>query len=226
LRQENRSEAHGIEVYAESRWRIVQRLSLVTGAQLAFARRQARIDFASPDVSGIDDSQKYTGFSPKLGLVWEASRLAHEAVSPLARMETLLHPWSAYLVLPLFALANAGVTISLDQLGDALTGQVGLGILLGLVVGAPLGGIALAWVFVRAGRIGLPHGLDWSAIAGVAPLKGIGFTVAIFMAVLAFDDPALQEEAKLPILMASATAGAIGLTALLIRHQLIRRRGA
>jgi Na+:H+ antiporter, NhaA family len=157
--------------------------------------------------------------------VWEAARLAREAVSPLARMETLLHPWSAYVVLPLFALANAGITISLGELGDALTGQVGIGIILGLVVGAPLGGIGLAWFLVKARRTGLPPGLDWPAIAAVAPLKGIGFTVAIFMAVLALDDPVLQEQAKLAILVASAIAGAIGLTALWVRHRIRRDRG-
>jgi NhaA family Na+:H+ antiporter len=149
--------------------------------------------------------------------IWEASRLAREAVSPLARMEEQLHPWSAYVVLPLFALANAGVAISIAEIGDALTGQVGLGIMLGLVIGAPLGGIALAWGVVRTGRARLADGLDWSAIASVAPLKGIGFTVAIFISVLAFEDEALQEEAKLAILIASALAGTIGVCALWIR---------
>ena len=73
----------------------------------------------------------------------EVSRLSREAVAPLARMEHTLHPWSAYVVLPIFALANAGVEVSVDGLADALTSPVGLGILLGLVVGAPIGGILL-----------------------------------------------------------------------------------
>jgi NhaA family Na+:H+ antiporter len=160
--------------------------------------------------------------------IWEASRLAREAVSPLARLEEQMHPWSAYVVLPLFALANAGVAVSLAGIGDALTGQIGLGIALGLVVGAPLGGIALAWGVVRTGRARLADGLDWSAIAGVAPLKGIGFTVAIFISVLAFEDEALQDEAKLAILIASAVAGVIGVSALWIRGRAVRRhdRGA
>jgi NhaA family Na+:H+ antiporter len=154
----------------------------------------------------------------------ETSRLAREAVSPLARMEAQLHPWSAYFVLPIFALANAGVAISLAGLGDALTGPVGLGIALGLVIGAPIGGVLLAWLPVRFGPAQVPDGLDWPAIGAVAPLKGIGFTVAIFISVLAFDDEELQAQAKLAILVASAIAALLGLAALYARHRSIQQR--
>ena len=154
----------------------------------------------------------------------ETSRLAREAVSPLARMEAQLHPWSAYFILPIFALANAGVAISLAGLGDALSGPVGLGIVLGLVIGAPIGGVLLAWLPVRFGPAQLPEGLDWPAISAVAPLKGIGFTVAIFISVLAFDDEEVQAQAKLAILVASAIAALIGLAALLARHRTIQQR--
>jgi Na+:H+ antiporter, NhaA family len=154
----------------------------------------------------------------------ETSRLAREAVSPLARMEAQLHPWSAYFVLPIFALANAGVAISLAGLGDALTGPVGLGIALGLVIGAPIGGVLLAWLSVRFGPAQVPDGLDWPAISAVAPLKGIGFTVAIFISVLAFDDEELQAQAKLAILVASAIAALFGLAALYARHRSIQHR--
>jgi Na+:H+ antiporter, NhaA family len=103
------------------------------------------------------------------GTIWEASRLAREAVSPLARMEEQLHPWSAYMILPLFALANAGVPVSIGGIADALSGPVGLGIALGLVVGAPLGGLFFAWALVRFGPARMPDGLDWPAIGGAAP---------------------------------------------------------
>ena len=149
--------------------------------------------------------------------IWETSRLARESVSPLARMEEQLHPWSAYVILPLFALANAGVPVSLAELGDALSSQVGLGIVLGLVIGAPLGGIALAWALTRLTPSRVPDGLDWPAIAAVAPLKGIGFTVAIFISVLAFDSESQIEQAKLAILVGSAASAAIGLAALSVR---------
>ena len=156
--------------------------------------------------------------------MWEASRLSREAVAPLTRMETLLHPWSAYAILPIFALANAGMELSLNQLENALTSQVGLGIVLGLAVGAPLGGIALSWALVRLTPTRVPDGLDWPAIAGVAPLKGIGFTVAIFISVLAFDSEALQEQAKLAILVGSAVSAVIGLAALWMRARILGRR--
>jgi Na+:H+ antiporter, NhaA family len=159
------------------------------------------------------------------GTIWEASRLAREAVSPLARMEEQLHPWSAYMILPLFALANAGVPVSIGGIADALSGPVGLGIALGLVVGAPLGGLFFAWALVRFGPARMPDGLDWPAIGGAAPLKGIGFTVAIFISVLAFDDEALREEAKLAILIASAVAAVIGLIVLYGRHLAVGGRG-
>ena len=148
----------------------------------------------------------------------ETATLARESVSPLARMEERLHPWSAFLVLPLFALANAGVPVSIDGIGEALTSPIGLGIALGLVVGAPLGGIILAWTLVRSGAARTPDGLDWAAICAVAPLKGIGFTVAIFISTLAFDEVALQNEAKLAILLASAAAALLGIGALLAKH--------
>lgn len=157
------------------------------------------------------------------GTLLEASRLAGEAVSPLARMHERLHPWSAYLILPLFALANAGVPVSLDGLADALSSPVGLGIFLGLVVGAPVGGVLFAWIGVRLRAARLGDGLDWPAVAAVAPLKGIGFTVAIFISALAFDDAALQDQAKLTILIASAAAALIGVTALIAHDRVMQR---
>ncbi len=150
----------------------------------------------------------------------ETSRLAREAVSPLARMEEQLHPWSAYAILPIFALANAGVPVSPEAFADALSGPVGLGIVLGLVFGAPLGGLLLAWTVMRVGPARMPDGLDWPALGGVAPLKGIGFTVAIFISVLALSSETAQEHAKLAILTGSAVAGIIGFAVLHFRHRL------
>lgn len=155
----------------------------------------------------------------------EVSRLSRESVAPLIRMEHALHPWSAYVVLPIFALANAGVAVSLDGLADALGGPVGLGILLGLVVGAPIGGILLPLGIARITRTTLPASLDWPAIAAMAPLKGIGFTVAIFVSILAFKDETLRVQATLAILVASLLAGLIGVSSLLLRHRFVRSRG-
>jgi Na+:H+ antiporter, NhaA family len=199
----------------------------IAGVILGFLTPAVAMHRASGEVLAdrIDELSRARQSADGEEAAWEISRLARESVSPLARMETQLHPWSAYAILPVFALANAGVPVSLERLGDALTSQVGLGIALGLVVGAPLVGIALAWAAVRVTPARLPDGLDWPAIAGVAPFKGIGFTVAIFIAVLAFDDEATREQAKLAILIASFVAASIGVTALYVRHRLLDRRG-
>jgi len=95
--------------------------------------------------------------------------------------------------------------------------------LTGLVVGAPIGGLIFALALVGTGAARVPEGLDWPAISAVAPLKGIGFTVAIFISTLAFDEVILQNEAKLAILFASAVAAVIGIGALLLRHATTRR---
>jgi NhaA family Na+:H+ antiporter len=194
-------------------------LGFLTPARPFFSRQEAGEVIA-------DQLEEEAGSESEISeaTMWETSRVAREAVSPLARMEMQLHPWSAYVVLPVFALANAGVPLSLDGIADALTGPVGLGIALGLVVGAPLGGFLLAWAVVRFSPARLPEGLDWPAIGGVAPLKGIGFTVAIFISVLAFEDEALQEEAKLAILVGSAAAAVVGLAVLFARHVLLQGR--
>jgi len=189
-----------------------------------FHPRQETADVIASQLREIDEDP---ASEVSAAAMWEASRLARESVSPLTRLEDQLHPWSAYLVLPLFALANAGVAISLSDLGDALTGAVGLGILLGLVFGAPLGGFLLSRLLVATTPTRLPEGLDWAAIGGIAPLKGIGFTVAIFITLLAFeDDTALQEEAKVSILVASVLAGVIGLAVIWIRHKRLGPRAA
>ena len=185
----------------------------------AFYPRKETAGVIGDQLAGITDSESDVSESTML----ETSRLARETVSPLARVEEQLHPWSAYVILPVFALANAGVPVSLAGVVEALTGRVGLGIALGLVVGAPLGGVLFAWLVVSRGPARMPEGLDWPALGGVAPLKGIGFTVAIFISVLAFDDEALREQAKLAILTASALAGAIGLAVLYGRHLAVRR---
>lgn len=151
------------------------------------------------------------------------ARDAMGAVSPLARTEEALHPYSSYLILPLFALANAGVPLSISGIGDALSSQIGLGIFLGLTLGAPAGGMLLAYLSIRPGPGRMPENLDWPAIAGVAPLKGIGFTIAIFITTLAFDDPELENTATLAVLAASLVSALIGVTALLTRHALTAR---
>ncbi len=129
--------------------------------------------------------------------------------SPLARMEHILHPWSAFLVMPLFALANAGVGIDAGALGSLGSGA-GLGIVLGLFVGKQVGVTGFAWLAVRTGFASLPDGVSWRKIHGTACLCGIGFTMSLFIAGLAFDQAALLDGAKIAILTASLASGALG----------------
>jgi Na+:H+ antiporter, NhaA family len=142
------------------------------------------------------------------------------AGAPLQRMEHVLHPWVAFVIVPLFALANAGVRIE-GELGAALGNRVTLGVVLGLVLGKQLGVTLGAWLAVRVGITELPEGVGWKHIYGAGWLAGIGFTMALFVADLAFADPGeggLLTAAKLGILVASLIAGVGG--------WLILRRGS
>jgi NhaA family Na+:H+ antiporter len=145
--------------------------------------------------------------------VRSASFLLHESVSVAERVEDLLHPWISYGVIPIFALANAGITFTSESLsGDP---RLLLGVILGLVVGKTIGVTAMTWLTVRL-RIGrLPEGVSFSQIVGVAMLAGIGFTVALFIAGLAFDEAAVQDQAKVGILIGSVVAALGGVAVLL-----------
>ncbi len=136
--------------------------------------------------------------------IWDRMR------SPAEHLEVTLHPWSTYLILPLFALANAGVSFSESSGVSSLFGPVGLGIILGLVVGKPLGIMAFSWLAVRSGLADLPSGVSWSQLTGASFLAGIGFTISLFITDAAFSAPALQASAKIAILAASFLAAIIG----------------
>lgn len=129
--------------------------------------------------------------------------------SPLQRMEHWLHPWVAFLIMPIFALANAGIALTAG-IESALVSTVALGIILGLVVGKGVGVTLFAWIAVRTGIAAMPVGVNWRQIFGVALLGGIGFTVALFITGLAFVDDQLVEQAKLGILVGSLIAGLSG----------------
>jgi Na+:H+ antiporter, NhaA family len=138
---------------------------------------------------------------------------ARHSVSVVERLEHALVPWTTFVILPLFALANAGIRIDAELLDGIGSSTVVLGIILGLVIGKPLGITLAAWLAVKAGVAQLPQGVRWAQIVSVSMVAGIGFTVAIFVADLAFEDPLLLGQAKLAILLASVVAAVIGLTA-------------
>jgi NhaA family Na+:H+ antiporter len=136
--------------------------------------------------------------------------LSRHSRSPLDRLEHDLHPWTSYAVIPIFALANAGVALGGGIISDAMRSPVTLGVALGLVAGKPLGILLFSWLAVRFGAAALPGDASWTQIAGVAIVAGIGFTVSLFISGLAFSDPQLVDEAKIGILAGSAVMGAAG----------------
>jgi NhaA family Na+:H+ antiporter len=138
------------------------------------------------------------------------SEIATEAVSPLSRVEHRLQTWSSFLVVPLFALANAGVDFRGSDLGAALTSGVALGVALGLIVGKTVGISLFAYIAVRSGMGRLPAGTGWVHVVGLAAVAGIGFTVSLFVAGLAFSDPDMIDLAKVGIFAGSLGAGALG----------------
>jgi NhaA family Na+:H+ antiporter len=151
----------------------------------------------------------------------EALEDACEKVQPpLHRLERGLHPWVTFLIMPLFALANAGVPLS-GEPGKIAVQPVTLGVMIGLVLGKPIGVTLAAWLAVRLGAAKLPDRVSWRHIHGAGWLAGIGFTMSLFMADLAFAGDARLVSAKLGILMASLCAGIIG-SAILMRKPRVR----
>lgn len=134
-----------------------------------------------------------------------------EILPPVVRVQTALHPWVAFGIMPLFALANAGVTVGGVDLSGGQRSLVVIGVTLALVVGKPLGVVAITWLTVRVGWCGLPPGLTWAGAWVVGLLAGIGFTMSIFIAILAFPDPELLAAAKLGVLLGSLVAALLGL---------------
>jgi NhaA family Na+:H+ antiporter len=143
--------------------------------------------------------------------------LAREAISPLERLEAQLHPWTSFGIMPIFALANAGVAFSLEDFGE----PVAIAVALGLVVGKPIGVFGFAFAAVRLGLARLPEGVTWPAVAGAGLLAGIGFTMALFIAGLALDGPAL-DAAKVGILGGSLLAALGGVTLLILADRSAR----
>jgi NhaA family Na+:H+ antiporter len=141
---------------------------------------------------------------PAVPHLQELGHAVREAVSPVERLEHALHGWVAFGVMPLFALANAGVTIG----GASLTGDgvfLFFGVMLGFALGKPIGVLGLSWLCVRLGVAALPAGVSWANVALVGLVSGIGFTMAIFIAQLAFPSGMLLETAKLAVLSASVS---------------------
>jgi NhaA family Na+:H+ antiporter len=145
--------------------------------------------------------------------VHSIEKAAEQVETPLARLEHSLHPWVAFFVMPVFALANAGVPIEKEL--SMFTSPVTLGIVLGLFAGKQVGVMAFAWLAVKVGVADLPSGARWRHIWGLSLLAGIGFTMSLFVASLAFGEGELLAMAKIGVLVGSLISGVAGALVLL-----------
>jgi Na+:H+ antiporter, NhaA family len=154
-------------------------------------------------------------------VVAQLARASRESLTPLQRMEHAMAPWSVYVVLPLFALANAGITFT-GGWSAYLADPISLGVVLGLVLGKPVGIVAMTWLAVWLGFGRLGEGLTWRHVIGLGCLGGIGFTMSLFIATLAFTDPAHVDIARFGIFAGSLISAAVGVA--ILRRPDRRRR--
>lgn len=138
--------------------------------------------------------------------------------SPLLKMEHGLQPWVAFLIIPVFAFANAGVSFAGITL-ESLLSPLPLGIALGLFVGKQVGVFGLAYAAVKLGFAGLPKGANWAQVYGIACLTGIGFTMSLFIGTLAFDDASMMNDVRLGVILGSLMSAIVGVGALLASTQ-------
>jgi len=162
---------------------------------------------------------------PTPGRAAAAQAAVTEAVSPNERLQRRIQPWSSYVIVPLFALANAGVNLDREVLREAVSEPILVGIVVGLVVGKPLGILGATWIVSRPAVGGLPRTVGWPWLAGAATVAGIGFTVSLLIADITFTGRQL-EEAKLGILGASVIASLAAWIVFAVIRRLPRDRRA
>jgi NhaA family Na+:H+ antiporter len=159
----------------------------------------------SAELANIDSAEKAR----------ETVFLARQSVSEVEWLEHKLHPWSSFVIVPVFALANAGVQLSSTELSAAFKSRVALGVGAGLLLGKPLGILLFTWVGCRLKLVELSPSMGFKHVAAAGTLGGIGFTVSLFVTSLAFEDADYVNPARIAILLASLIAGAIGALAFL-----------
>jgi len=147
----------------------------------------------------------------RYALLREMERATRKSISPLERLEADLHPWVGFAIMPVFAIANAGVAIQASN----LLHPVATATLLGLFVGKPLGIFCLSWLVVKCGWTRLPAGVNWGAVLGGGFLSGIGFTMALFISSLGLKD-VLLDAAKVGVMAGSSLSAAAGMIVLIL----------
>lgn len=153
----------------------------------------------------------------------DLEQLTRESQSVLDRLEHALHPWTGYVIIPIFALANAGIAIDGGVVRDAASSPVSFGVAAGLILGKPIGITLFSFIAVKLGLASLPDDVHWRQLGAVAMVAGIGFTVSLFVTGLAFTEPGLVDDAKLGILAGSALIGIVGLLVLRAMPALVDR---
>ncbi|MDO4851694.1 MAG: Na+/H+ antiporter NhaA [Actinomycetota bacterium] len=174
----------------------------------------ARMDRAADE---FDESKPLVAQNDFLNMVREIYRVSKQAVPPAVRLENRLYPWVYFFILPLFALTNSGVSFIGTTPGMFLSSPVLPGVLLGLLLGKPVGIMLVSLLVVKTGRASLPEGCTWTHMVGAGVLAGIGFTMSIFVANLGFADAASVTVAKAAVLTASTIAGIVGFLILYLK---------
>jgi NhaA family Na+:H+ antiporter len=166
--------------------------------------------YAQPRIDQLANSERILPTHELAAILHQVDQASREATSPAESLIETLHPWVAYGIMPVFARANAGVSQSGAAL-DSASSAVGVGVALGLLVGKPLGVLTASWLSLRLGIATLPAGMPSRSLVVLGVVAGVGFTMALFIAQLAFTDPALLRAAKLGVLSASAVAAVFSL---------------
>ncbi len=210
--------------------------STIAGVLLAFVIPSgSRVDLKSfADWSGERVKEAHETFEPNEPVIGQADylasvtrleRVARHVVPPATRLERKLYPWVYFAILPLFALTNADVAFTTIAPGDIVTNSVFLGVFFGLIVGKPLGIMLMSFIIVKSKLSTLPENVNWVHLLGAALLGGVGFTMAIFVANLAFASPEYVMIAKVAILAASLVAGVAGFAFLFIQAKAATLKG-
>ncbi|MFT4039740.1 MAG: Na+/H+ antiporter NhaA [Thermomicrobiales bacterium] len=179
--------------------------SWINPSEFLVRARQAIADFeaacfVAPSILSNEPQQQATQ---------QLEKLCEDVETPMTHLQHRLNPWVAYGILPLFAFANAGIPL-LHGLGEAFASRETWGVIVGLVIGKPLGIVLFAWLAVRLGIAIKPRAITWPHVVGVGLLGGIGFTISLFVAELAFSDQGIADAARVGILFGSISAGVIG----------------
>ena len=210
--------------------------STIAGVLLAFAipsgSRVNLKSFISWSGNRIKEAKElYEPNDPVIGqkdyikTVSSLSRVARQVVPPATRLENKLYPWVYFAILPLFALTNADVSFVDGSLGNIFADPALYGVFFGLLLGKPIGIMLFSFIIVKTKLASLPEHANWGHMFGAGILGGVGFTMAIFVANLAFDDPAIVTTAKLAILSASLIAGVVGFLVLFVQANAARKKG-